>query len=228
MNKQSTKAKSFEDPATAVLRQISRTYSTGSSSSQNISSNNCTPSPTTSSVPSFTLTFPMGPSNTEQSKPLPKSKLPKSKNNTKTSSSQKGNQLTTLQSDSNNIVSDSHHIPTVTKSNQIKSNNGFPFTISKILGDDHQTLRQDSLKDDTSAAKGTKAKETASPNLPLQSHLQPNIAPQPTSLEDLGSKIKYSKASSVVTSASTPLPMVNWTMNIVRPTSDDIDEDYDA
>merc|ERR1719510_1509835 len=133
----------------------------------------------------------MGPSNMEQSKPLSKSKLPKSKNNTKTSSSQKGNQLTTLQSDSDNIVSDSHHIPTVTKSNQIK---------------------------------GTKAKERASSNLPLQSHLQHNIAPQPTSLEDLGSKIKYSKASSVVTSASTPLPMVNWTMNIVRPTTDDIDQ----
>ena len=73
------------DHAAKLLRQISRTYSTESSPTTSISSKNCTPSPTTPSVPAFTLTFPIVAPNSEQLNQTSLSTIkPKTKNYTAT------------------------------------------------------------------------------------------------------------------------------------------------
>ena len=229
MKTKHVKSKSFSDnPAAAMLRQVSRTYSTGSIPSPNISS--CSASPATPSIPSFTLTFPIVPPNTVQAKSLTKTKLKKSKNNTKASSSQPESQQPNLKNNSKNVVRNSENLPATHTSDQITSNNGFPFTISKILENDHETHKHIVVVDNP-GANDVKGKEIGREGLPVQTHIQYNLAQQPITSPSAMPQVGVGKNSGNNVSEKTSFPTVSWTMNVVAPiinTSADIDEDYDA
>ena len=206
-----------ENSAPEKLRQFSRTYSTGSTASQNSSS---LPSNTTS-IPSFTLTYPMIPTNTE---PEINSKI--LKKTEKSSSSQIEIHQPKLKNYSKGSMSAHDSQKDKTNHGHI-SNNGFPFTITNILEKQLTSNRQ------TVTEEGP-VKENAKPESTVQ--VNNALDPKPKGNAELLSNINttsYTEKTININSASekAAIPPISWTMNVVAPKiniSEEVDEDYDA
>jgi aspartate-semialdehyde dehydrogenase len=192
------------------LRQISRTYSTGS-----LPSNNSSPiSSPSSAVPSFTLTFPIIPQNSDPSQ----NKAGKLENNS-------SSQTEKLKNNSKKGTLDIYAKQAACKDgHSTSSNNGFPFTISNILEKEHNSKKQIVETDEQ-----LRENMITHPCTPLYERKndigQNNVLPV-NSVENEGGN-KNSQSASEKTS----IPTVSWTMNVVAPkinTSEEIDEDYDA
>ena len=194
-------------------RQISRTYSTGSLPSSD-SSPISTPS---SAVPSFTLTFPIIPQNSESSQ----NKAGKLRNN---SSSQTEIKRPKLKNNSKKGTLDIYAKQAASKEgNKTSSNNGFPFTISNILEKEHNSKNQILTTDEKQVKEDTKKNMSTHPIYERKNDIGQNNALHINTVEDVGDNKNASEKNS--------FPTVSWTMNVVAPkinTSEEIDEDYDA
>ena len=217
-----------EDHAAMLLRQISRTYSTDSSPATSINSNNCTPSPTTPSVPSFTLTFPIVAPNSEQ---LNQTSLPTIKTKIKNYTTTRQLSLPSHQDECQKpkFISNTkrRHVAKRSTEKNLSSNNGFPFTISKILEEEDNECENDVKTDTPTAVTNFKdSTVTERHNLPpVQAHFQYNLPRPPSSISKSESNANLEQTT----------PDVSWTMNIAPistfpsgTTAAEIDEDYDA
>ena len=188
-------------------RQFSRTYSTG-----------CTPSPidgsfisNNTSVPSFTLTYPLVGSST---RPEIKSKKV---NKTEKSSSHIEIQRPKLTKYSQGEKTNNGH----------ESNNGFPFTITNILEKQLTTTKQTMPFKETANEKSLSAG-----NVQVQNAVHQEA--ESIKIHSLNGKTMSNTEKSYNTNLSsekTANPTVSWTMNVVAPkvnVSEEIDEDYDA
>jgi len=188
-------------------RQFSRTYSTG-----------CTPSPidgsfisNNTSVPSFTLTYPLIDSST---RPEIKSKKV---NKTEKSSSHIEIQRPKLKKYSQGEKTNNGH----------ESNNGFPFTITNILEKQLTTTKQTMPFNETANEKGLSAGYVQVQNAVHQEA-------ESIKIHSLNGKTMSNIEKNYNTNLSsdkTANPTVSWTMNVVAPkvnVSEEIDEDYDA
>ena len=187
-------------------RQFSRTYSTGctpSSIDGSFISNN-------TSVPSFTLTYPLIGSST---RPEIKSKK------------------------ANKTEKSSSHIeivrPKLTKyslgektNNGHESNNGFPFTITNIL-EKQLTMNKQTLSNKKLINGKDKSAAIVQTHNSIHKESEDNI--QSLNCKTMSNSDK-SNASNLP-SEKNVMPTISWTMNVVAPKvniSEEIDEDYDA
>jgi len=209
------KSNSFTDNSAPDKHQLLRTYSTGSTSSPNMS----TLSSSNSSIPSFTLTYPMIPSNTGHeinSKQL--------KNTNNSSSSQIEIHRPKLKNNSTSELSD--HQGEKINHDQI-SNNGFPFTITNIL-----EKQLTSNKPTVELVKPVKENDDLAGLINKQHSLQ----------QETKCNVKQSPNCNTIQNTETPsnfdlatekskAPTISWTMDVIAPkikVSEEIDEDYDA
>ena len=214
-----------KNSAEEMQRQISRTYSTGSIPSPTTSSPS---SSTNSTIPSFTLTFPILSQNTENDESASTTEVGKLKNITKPSSQIEIKQPKLKNNSKESAVdSNSHH--TAIETNHTTSNNGFPFTISNILEKElrkTQTIITADTRDQSNTKSAEKGHEEGSDNDRFQYGSEKNQDMNINTVQ----KMAEDKTSGRVQEKAT-FPTISWTMNVVAPkidTSEEIDEDYDA
>ena len=209
------KSNSLTDNSAPDKHQFLRTYSTGSTASPNMS----TLSSSNTSIPSFTLTYPMIPSNTGH-----EIKSKKSKSTNKSSSSQIEIQRPKLKNNSTGELSDHqgekiNHDPI--------SNNGFPFTITNIL-----EKQLTSNKQTVALEKPVKENDESAGLINNQHSLQHETKcnfKQSLNCNTIQNTENPSNFNSVTEKAKATT--ISWTMDVIAPkikVSEEIDEDYDA
>ena len=200
------KSKSLTETQVSEKLNFSRTYSTGCTTTSNDNSSTLN----NSSIPSFTLTYPMIPSNTG---PEIKSKKV---NKTEKSSSHIEIQQPKLQNYSQGEKTNNGH----------ESNNGFPFTITNIL-EKQLTMNKQTLSNKKLINGKDKSAAIVQTHNSIHKESEDNI--QSLNCKTMSNSDK-SNASNLP-SEKNVMPTISWTMNVVAPKvniSEEIDEDYDA
>jgi len=200
------KSKSLTETQVSEKLNFSRTYSTGCTTTSNDNSSTLN----NSSIPSFTLTYPMIPSNTG---PEIKSKKV---NKTEKSSSHIEIQQPKLQNYSQGEKTNYGH----------ESNNGFPFTITNIL-EKQLTMNKQTLSNKKLINGKDKSAAIVQTHNSIHKESEDNI--QSLNCKTMSNSDK-SNASNLP-SEKNVMPTISWTMNVVAPKvniSEEIDEDYDA